>query len=149
MAEHLLAKTRSPALNSRSFGNQPKTRASACPREDPRQTVLAWSCRAGTVVVHMFRLTCVCFPRLSPFPARLSGGFCLDSFQVFIVPCLIAVYPFRSAQNLCPLGAVRPSDYIETCKGILERRAGPYGYFGTDCSAELRLDLFWNRILFW
>ena len=44
---------------------------------------------------------------------------------------------------------LRLSDYIETGDGILERRAEPYGYFGTDCGAELRLDLLWNRILFW
>ncbi len=31
--------------------------------------------------------------------------------------------PFRSAQNLRPPDAVRPSVYIETRKGIWERRA--------------------------
>ena len=38
--------------------------------------------------------------------------------------------PFRSAQNLRPLNAVRPSVYIETRKGIWERRAEPMDILG-------------------
>ena len=42
-----------------------------------------------------------------------------------------------------------PSVYIETRKGIWERRAEPYGYFRIDGSAKFRLDLLWNRIYSW
>ena len=74
---------------------------------------------------------------------------CQDGRRLALSGGTVFYTSFRSAQNLRPPDAVRPSDYIETRMGIWERRAEPYGYFGTDCSAELRLDLLWNRILFW
>ena len=68
-----------------------------------------------------------------------------DPFSGILVCCIFTGYYTleHKTSNIvadfpgCPY--INP--LIETGNGIWERKAEPYGYFGADYSAELRLDL--------